>query len=288
MATFSIRINTLLLVLVVLMAGAIIAILATRASGGPLDPPGPPASTPGGIDGRIPISSLPLTITASGSYVVTKNLSLASGVGITVTADNVSIDLNGFTLDGIDPSIGNHPGIDAVSVINLRVVNGVMRRWSLAIYHGGRGGLFHGLQIDSNVEGVALGPGGGLDASIVHSNTDWGVSAENGTTVTNSTFYGNATAIYARFGGSGSLIESNHIEIPAGGIGVVAGDFTTIRRNYFGNPALTGYTTIDLDPTYSSYVVAIENRMKAGLISGSNGTAVIPYDVANALTNISP
>jgi hypothetical protein len=43
--TISHRVNTLLLVLLVLMAGAIIAILATRASGGPLDPPGPPAST---------------------------------------------------------------------------------------------------------------------------------------------------------------------------------------------------------------------------------------------------
>lgn len=45
MATSSIRINTLLLVLLVLMAGAIITMLATRAYGGPLDPPGPPDPT---------------------------------------------------------------------------------------------------------------------------------------------------------------------------------------------------------------------------------------------------
>jgi hypothetical protein len=49
------RVNTLLLVLVVLMAGAIIAILATRASGGPLDPPGPPASTMHTLDDTAPV-----------------------------------------------------------------------------------------------------------------------------------------------------------------------------------------------------------------------------------------
>jgi hypothetical protein len=49
------RVNTLLLVLLVLMAGAIIAILATRASGGPLDPPGPPATTMHTLDDTAPV-----------------------------------------------------------------------------------------------------------------------------------------------------------------------------------------------------------------------------------------
>ena len=39
------RLNTLLLVLLVVMAGAIIALLASRAYGGPLDPPAAPTST---------------------------------------------------------------------------------------------------------------------------------------------------------------------------------------------------------------------------------------------------
>jgi hypothetical protein len=43
--SISTRVNTLLLALLVLMAGTIIAIVATRSSAGPLDPPGPPAST---------------------------------------------------------------------------------------------------------------------------------------------------------------------------------------------------------------------------------------------------
>lgn len=45
LASISNRFNTLLLMLLVLMGGAIIAILATRSSAGPLDPPGVPGST---------------------------------------------------------------------------------------------------------------------------------------------------------------------------------------------------------------------------------------------------
>jgi hypothetical protein len=55
LTTVSRRANTLLLVLLVLMAGTIIAILATRASGGPLDPPGPPASTMHTLDDTAPV-----------------------------------------------------------------------------------------------------------------------------------------------------------------------------------------------------------------------------------------
>lgn len=45
MVTFANRINTLLLLMLILMAGAIITMLATRAYGGSLDPPGAPGST---------------------------------------------------------------------------------------------------------------------------------------------------------------------------------------------------------------------------------------------------
>jgi Protein of unknown function (DUF1566) len=45
MATVFNRVNTLLLVLLVLMAAGIIALLAQRASAGPLDPPAAPGST---------------------------------------------------------------------------------------------------------------------------------------------------------------------------------------------------------------------------------------------------
>ena len=50
-----------------------------------------PADTPG----------FPVTLSQPGSYVLTSNLVVSTEViGIDVTADNVSIDLNGFSLIG--------------------------------------------------------------------------------------------------------------------------------------------------------------------------------------------
>src|SRR5438876_2996841 len=87
------------------LAGAlallVVASLAGVVHGGPLDPPGPPASTLPQVEPRIPISIVPFTINSSGSYFMTKNLTNNSGDGIIVLADDVTIDLNGFTLAGV-------------------------------------------------------------------------------------------------------------------------------------------------------------------------------------------
>jgi hypothetical protein len=64
-------------------------------------PPGPPAplfKTLDQIEPRTPISSLPFTISASGSYYLTTNLSISTGDAITISASNVTLDLNGFTI----------------------------------------------------------------------------------------------------------------------------------------------------------------------------------------------
>src|SRR5207302_11387882 len=68
---------------------------------GLLTPPGAPAPTMKTLDqieARTPISTAPFTIIASGSYYLTKNLSVASGNAININFNGVTLDLNGFTI----------------------------------------------------------------------------------------------------------------------------------------------------------------------------------------------
>lgn len=98
------RINTGLLLLVLV---AIIGLSASRAYGGPLDPPVAPASSPGGIDGRIPIrqpasaADFPIVISQPGSYYLASNITGVDGKnGIEIAANAVTLDLAGFVILG--------------------------------------------------------------------------------------------------------------------------------------------------------------------------------------------
>jgi hypothetical protein len=81
--------------------------------------PGEPGE--GHLEDRIPIDSLPYTISMTGSYYVTANLTGA--VGITITTSNVTLDLNGYTLKG---SPGNtSEGVEVTNTAtNIVIRNG--------------------------------------------------------------------------------------------------------------------------------------------------------------------
>lgn len=134
MASLTNRLNTFLLIMLMLMAAAIIAILATRASAGPLDPPGTPAPT-----GRSLLfqpascAGFPISISQPGSYALASNIVLPGGCtfknGINVNASGVTLDLAGFSVIGLASNSGS--GIVAGgSTANLRVTNGMVNTWS--------------------------------------------------------------------------------------------------------------------------------------------------------------
>jgi hypothetical protein len=81
-------------------------------------------------DPRTPISSLPYHITMQGSYYLTANLTATgSGGGITISADNVTLDLNGFALVG--GGSGQVAGINVPDVHkNIQIRNGTVRGWT--------------------------------------------------------------------------------------------------------------------------------------------------------------
>lgn len=75
-------------------------------------------------DGRMAITG-PTTITEPGSYVVTRNIRWNETI-ITITADNVDLDLNGFTLEIYLEA----EGFQTISASgnNIRIHNGTVRR----------------------------------------------------------------------------------------------------------------------------------------------------------------
>lgn len=93
-----------------LVAIAILTPALELVAQGPLAPPGAPAPTMktlAQIEPRTPISTTPFSITAAGSYYLTTNLAVAAGSAITISTDNVTLDLNGFTISSTaNPAAG--------------------------------------------------------------------------------------------------------------------------------------------------------------------------------------
>src|SRR5580698_4690509 len=96
--------------------------LLAQGSLTPPGAPGPTMKTLAQIEPRTPISSLPFSITAPGSYYVTTNLT--GTAGITIASGSVTLDLHGFTLAG---SAGSSNGISSAdSLTNVVIENGTV------------------------------------------------------------------------------------------------------------------------------------------------------------------
>jgi hypothetical protein len=80
---------------------AIFSAIQRASAQGSLTPPGAPAPTMltlSQVEPRTPISSVPYTVSTPGSYYLTTNLTVTTGDAITITASQVTLDLNGFTV----------------------------------------------------------------------------------------------------------------------------------------------------------------------------------------------
>jgi parallel beta-helix repeat protein len=154
---------------------------------GPLPPPGPPGPTMKTLDQidaklekRIPISGLPLTISTPGSYYVTGDLTGSQGnPGITITTDNVTIDLNGFTLIGVSFSFA---AITGTSRKNITIRNGSFRNWpSTAVGCGTCTNVrLSDLRSIGNGGGFSVGDGSEIVRCLAADSTNRGFIATSG------------------------------------------------------------------------------------------------------------
>jgi len=203
---------------------------------------------------RTPIGSLPFTITKAGSYYLTKDLKVTQQAGITVKADNVTLDMMGFSIIG-DGSKFN--GISLDGTHNVTVQNGTIRNFGAAgifattgdglrilqirAIDNGSGGIFafsSGTLISECMAwgnksvGIAAGNNSIVRSSISRNNQGNGISAETGSAVIGNSVYGNKGEYGISAGGS--TVKENNVNDNAD-TGIFSGSSTLIGNTVSGN-----------------------------------------------------
>lgn len=103
-----------------------------------------------------PITAVPTSITAPGSYCFTTNLTtnIMTGTAIFIQANNVVLDLNGFRLFGNAGRKTQAFGIAAVSQKNITIKNGTIGGFEKGIYlidnGGSEGHVVEDIRADHN------------------------------------------------------------------------------------------------------------------------------------------
>jgi hypothetical protein len=224
------------------------------------------------IDGQVLINQstveatggFPYKITESGSYKLSGNLVVGPGLadGIDISANNVVLDLNGFTITG-SPFMNSsytESGINGTSE-NITIENGSVSGFTIDVNLAGAGGLVEEVHASNFVN-----EGFGVNAGIVRrctiiasiSVSTSGATANAGTGI-------NVT---------GSVVEDNLVTMQATsnngdtkGVGVYAKSGSTVIHNVV--------TMVESGPTYSMIGIECDKTIVLG-----NAVAVGAYAVA--------
>ncbi len=198
--------------------------------------------TPGDTPG------FPVTISVSGSYRLTSNLTVpdASTSGIVVTVNEVTIDLNGFAIVGPVTCTGGPPvvscsptgtggsGISGPTSAEIRVLDGQIRglygfgvnvgssalvrdvtvRWAAGggISVGSGSVVSRSTVLEGGFVGITSGPGSVISGNVVRSNLSTGIQANGGSTLDANTVMQNGYGIVVNSpGGGGTTVVGNSI-----------------------------------------------------------------------------
>lgn len=237
---------------------------------GSLTPPGPPApvmKSLAEVEPRTAITNLPITITDSGSYYLVGTLTGVSGSnGVTIAANDVKLDLNGFALQGVPGSL---TGISVSShCTNLVVCNGIIRDWGgpgvsgFSFIHGGR---FTDLFVTTNASlGLAVGYNCVVKNCVANYNLSYGIEANIGSIVADCTVnYNGSDGIRGQY-----FLCHDCVSTFNGGTGIFAYNYSRVQHCHCVQNAYDGIAV-------GLACQALENTCVNNNTSGSTGSAGI-------------
>jgi parallel beta-helix repeat protein len=210
-----------------------------------------------------------------GHNLSARNLAtnLSSGNAITITVNNVTIDMNGYKLGNLAAGPGTEAyGIVANEKRNITIRNGTIRGFYYAIDLNGSdatssGHLVEDIRADGNTFTGMLVIGTG---NIVRNNQ---VVSTSGSTV-----HGSAYGI--RVIGPGARVMNNDVTDTAAGSGTVMGiyvwssDSTVVEGNRVSDTSVDSGTAYGINITISSKVMVVNNRIATadyGVFYSSSG-----------------
>lgn len=260
-----------------------------------------------------PPSTFPLVINAPGSYRLKKNFTVPNEntTAISITADNVTLDLNGYAITG--PTVcsgfpatcaptGTGIGVSSSST-NVTVLNGTIRGMGdsgilsanriekvNAVGNGGTG-MNASVVIDSLADsngGQGISAGNSVTNSTATANGGPGIASSNvnnctagnngnlgisATNVTNSLAAGNTT-----FGIAGQMV-SNSTAFANGGDGILGGTVTNSTADSNGGFGISGSNVTNSTAT-SNVLVGLSLGATAGyaqnVVNSNNGGNAFP------------
>lgn len=173
----------------------------------------------------------PFGIGASGSYVLTGNLTPPAGLGaLVVTAPSVEIDLNGFGLVGAGAAASDGIEVLGIGTDGTVVKDGSITGFGAAGISGGSNLKVFRMRISGNATGIAGASDCLIAESVVAENGGVGIDV-SGCKIENNVVQGNANT---GISGSGNLVVHNKIVsngFGGGGGGVLAVSGCDVQEN---------------------------------------------------------